>query len=317
MPFHYMLLEFIGPETGHVLVNSWSNMENPLCRKRLFRGMASIILEMARAPQARIGSFRFNNDCTVTLANRAMFAATAILESQGSPRTIQEGQTYASTEPFVADMMSFYDENLLFDRCASHSEDDCRSLLATRSFLRAVAHHFIRRESRNGPFLPQLTDLNGGNFFVDDDWNITCLFDLEWVCALPVECLEVPYWLAGVGIGDLTGDKLAEFSILRREFLDVLREEEAKLKLSWPLSSIMDKMWTTNGVWFWHSLASVDGASWMVLDHLSLHFCVRLTVEDDKVLSQLWNHDAEETVQSKMDEFSKYAEDVKELFKDN
>jgi hypothetical protein len=34
-------------------------------------------------------------------------------------------------------------------------------------------------QHRHGPFPLQLTDLHASNIFVDEDWNITCLIDLE------------------------------------------------------------------------------------------------------------------------------------------
>lgn len=36
-----------------------------------------------------------------------------------------------------------------------------------------------------GPFLLQLTGLHASNIFVNNDWNVTRLIDLEWVCSLP------------------------------------------------------------------------------------------------------------------------------------
>lgn len=310
-----MFLEFIGPETGQMVVYNWDDkLKDSLCRKRLFAGMANIILEMAKVPQPKIGSFRFNNDCTISLDSRAMFASTAILEGQGTPRTTNEGQTYTCTEPFVADAITLLDENLTADVCASNTETDCRGQIAARVVLRAVAHHYIKKEYRNGPFVMQLTDLNPGNFFVDDDWNITCLFDLEWVCALPPEALSAPYWLTGCTIDGLSGDDLVKFEEVQQEFMEILREKEAEYKLSWPLSSIMAEMWQTNGVWFWHSLASVDGAFYMVLDHITPYFGFGMTSDADKTFSKLWIADAEEAVEAKLEEFKQYANDVQKLF---
>ncbi|OAA71340.1 hypothetical protein ISF_01891 [Cordyceps fumosorosea ARSEF 2679] len=257
LPAHYMLLEFIGPETGRLPAQDWfAKLADPLCRKRLFTGLSNIILELAKVPQPKIGSFRFNNDCTISLDGRAVFAGTSILEGQGAPRTVPAGQTYTCTEPFVSDMITLLDESYRAQIAASDTETACLGQMGTRVFLRAVAHHYIKKQYRNGPFLMQLTDLNPGNFFVDDDWKISCLFDLEYISALPVENLAIPYWLSGGTISDIEGQKLAEYEKLRREFMEILREREAEYRLAWPISTIMEEMWTTKGVWFWHSLAS-------------------------------------------------------------
>lgn len=298
-----------------MVVHNWDDkLEDPICRKRLLTGMTKIILEMAKVPQPKIGSFRFNNDCTISLDSRAMFAATAILEGQGTPRTIAEGHTYTCTEPFVADLITFLDGNLTSDVSAADAETDCRSQMATRTFLRAVAHHFIKKEYRDGPFVMQLTDLNPGNFFVDDDWNITCLFDLEWVCALPPEALSAPYWVTGCSIDGLTGDALVKFDEVRQEFMEILREKEAEYTLTWPLASVMEEMWATSGVWFWHSLTSVDAAYWMISHHLSENFAVVMTTDVDKTMSRLWSADADNAVETKVREFEEYAKDVQRLF---
>ena len=69
--------------------------------------------------------------------------------------------------------------------------------------MRAVLHHFTRREYRHGPFVSTLTDLHQGNIFVDNQWHITCLIDLEWACSLPIELQCPPHWLSGRAVDDI------------------------------------------------------------------------------------------------------------------
>lgn len=66
---------------------------------------------------------------------------------------------------------------------AVSSMDDYLGQMAAKTMLRALSHHYIQRESRNGPFRLQLTDFHASNIFVDKEWNITCIIDHEWVCA--------------------------------------------------------------------------------------------------------------------------------------
>lgn len=84
--------------------------------------------------------------------------------------------------------------------------------------------------------------------------------------------------------------------------------------LAWPLSNVMEDSWDDKGVWFWHSLTSVDGAYWMVIHYLSPYFSLRMSTDVDKSLSKLWATNAQDTVDSKVREFKTYAEDVKMLF---
>jgi len=106
LPTTYMLLEYIGPETGKELSDTWDERrQNPVQRQNLFRGMSRLILSLARIPQPRIGSFEFHNKGTITLTNRPLLCSIIILENDGAPRTILKHETYTSTEPFVADML--------------------------------------------------------------------------------------------------------------------------------------------------------------------------------------------------------------------
>lgn len=312
-----MLLEFIGPETGHILYRDWpENMIDFEHRTRLLTGISNIMLQMARVPASRIGSFCFNNDGSVTLTNRPMFAATAILENQGTSRAAPEGYTYSCTDQFVSDTINFMDEHFLAERSISNTEDDCRGQMATGIFLRAVAHKYIRKEFRNGPFLVQLTDLTGGNFFVDDDWNISCLFDLEWVCALPVEHLSMPYWLGGHSIDGFTGDNHNNFWATWNNFMHNFQKEYLKLDLAWPLVSIMDRLGRDAGFWFWSSLGSVDGAFWLVLQHIGPSFDLEMTADVNKIFAKLWQQKSDDVVGVKLEEFKQYEEELKTLFEE-
>jgi hypothetical protein len=155
--------------------------------------MARMILSLARVPQPRIASFRFCADGTVMLTHRPLPCCVAILENDGAPRTIPRDETYTCAEPFVADMLALHDGSFLANQNAVYDAADCRGQMAARALLRTLSHHFFTRERRGEPFRLQLTDLHASNIFVDNDWNVTCLTDLEWVCALPAEMLAVPY----------------------------------------------------------------------------------------------------------------------------
>ena len=64
----YILLDYIEPSVGTMLSNSWKqHMGDLVQRENLFRGLARIILSMARLPLPQVGSFRFHDDGTLTL----------------------------------------------------------------------------------------------------------------------------------------------------------------------------------------------------------------------------------------------------------
>lgn len=106
-----------------------------------------------------------------------------------------------------------------------------------------LSSYIVKQGRRNGHFHLQFTDLHASNIFVDENCNITCLIDLEWVCALPAEMLDVPYWLTDRGIDEIVDDDLCEFDEVRQEFIEIIEEEvNMALKKHKPtLASIMRK----------------------------------------------------------------------------
>ncbi len=312
----YILLEHIGPDTGRMLSDTWEGRRSDQDRRRnLFRGMARVILSLARVPQPRIGSFRFGADGAVTLTNRPLPCCVAILENNGAPRTIPTDETYACTEPFVTDMLTFHDESFLANPNAVFSAADCRGQMAARALLRTLSHRYVSREHRDGPFYLQLTDFHASNIFVDDDWNVTCLIDLEWICALPIEMLAVPYWLTGRGIDELTGSDLDEFDKVREEFVEILEKEEPTTAPGRQpaLAHSLREGWESGAVWFWRCLTSVDAIFPLVEDHISpKYFSLSSTVEG--VLSLYWCQNSTEIVTRKVTDHEKYTEELKCLF---
>lgn len=326
LPVAYTLLEYIGPDTGRMLSETWqTRRDDQHRRQRLFRGLSRILVSLARVPQPRIGSFRFGADGTVTLTNRPLLCNVAILENDGAPRAIDE--TYSCVEPFVADLLNLHDGHFLANQNAVEDAEDCRRQMANRTLLRTLSHHFVGGKSRrrNGAFRLQLTDLHQSNVFVDDDWNVTCLIDLEWVCALPAEMLAVPYWLTGLGIDELVGDDLVEFNSVHQQFVSALKEveeeeEEEMLRKSGllkedeavTLSSTIHDGWESGAVWFWHCLDSVNAMLTLVEDHIAPPFS-RVSA-DAEVLHKYWCRESRKVVNKKVADHEQYMEELKHLF---
>lgn len=313
----YTLLEYIGPETGEMLSKTWkTHLQDEDHRQRLFRDMSRIILSLARIPQPRIGSFEIHNDGTITLTNRPLHCSAVILENCGALGTIQKNDTYTCTEAFVSDMVTLHDRYLLKEPNAILSEEDCCRQMAANTALRAVSHRYIKREYRNGPFLLQLTDLHQSNIFVDSNWNVTSLIDLDWTCACPAEMLDVPYWLTDCGIDGISGEGYDAFRQARGDFLQILEHEERNTRLGHaiPISKVMHDMWASKGVWFWHSLTSVNNVCTTLLDdHLYPPRTTDDTSEIETVVSRLWCEDPNGFIQGKLKDRQEYVEKVERL----
>jgi hypothetical protein len=311
----YMLLESIGSDQVQMLSNTWERYKgDPERRQRLFRGMSQIMLSLARVPQSRIGSFHFNNDGTISLTNRYLSPSIAILENDGAPRTIQRNSLYSCTDAFVSDLLAFHDGRFLAQPNATFSENDCRGQMAVMTLLRAISHRHIKREYRNGPYLLNLTDVNPSNFFVDHDWNVKGLIDLEWICAQPPEMLEVPYWLTGCDIAEITDERYDEYDMIQHEFMDILEGEGHKMTMEHdiPVGRIMKDVWYSKGVWFWRCLTSVDAMTFLLEDHLCPSRCLSSGFE--RTLSEFWCEDAEDVVRKKLADKASYDELLKSRF---
>ncbi|KAH6703741.1 hypothetical protein EV126DRAFT_416972 [Verticillium dahliae] len=316
LPTAYMLLEHVGSDTSQMLSNTFHQQRGDLDRRRrLFRGIARIILSLAGIPQPRIGAFRFHNDSSITLTNRPPHCAIMILENDGTPRTMSINETYSCTEPFVADMLAFHDRRFLSHPNAIYDDKDCRGEMAAKVMLRALPHQYIRQSDRNGPFFLQLSDLHPSNIFVDDQWNITCLIDLEWVCALPREMLAAPHWLTGRAI-DGVRKGLSEFSAVHAEFLEAFEDEErtANAGKSTSLTSSIRESWESGGVWFWHSIMSTNAMYPLFTYHIRPRFLSeRLLFREEGLLSKFWSEDAEKVVESKVQEHEWYKGELTRL----
>ncbi|CAK7231528.1 hypothetical protein SCUCBS95973_007945 [Sporothrix curviconia] len=392
-PYTYMILEFIGLETGQMLSNTFTAHSDPAKMARLSRSIGRAMLALARVPLPRIGSLSFCTDGTISLAGRPVTAAVAIAENEndhemarrresqsesqsGSPNennnqnenqnenqngsqnedpngtgirtmarrmpeptsereseqapgrkseqgtnkgpdedqnkdqnedqsksqnkhaqtaAIPLGAVYDNTDSFVSDMLTFHDQRLVQQPYAVRDDSDCRFQMAVLAVLRILAPRYVRPEHRGGPFVLQFTDLHASNILVDDDWNITCIIDLEWMCALPREMLAVPYWLTGCTIDIIIDDEYDRFNKVRHAFLQILKEEaeEEEQKRG------KDKR------------VSVD--SGRELHHL---LSKMMSDEEENVVSSFWISDADAFVGRKMKERKAYEERIRALFAD-
>ncbi|KAG9253824.1 uncharacterized protein F5Z01DRAFT_681780 [Emericellopsis atlantica] len=313
----YMILEWLGPDTGQMLSTTFHTYrDNKDYRARLFRGMSRTMLSLARIPQQRIGSFQFHDDGTITLTNRPLSCSTMILENDGAPRTMQRDETLSCTDAYASDLLTFHDRRFLSQPHAAHDESDCRAQMAAKALLRVESHNHIRRELRDGPFVLQLTDFHASNILVDEQWNITGLIDLEWICALPAEMLSVPYWLTGCSIDGIEDEKYDQYDEVRREFMEIFTEEEeaaqGRTQHGISLSNIMRDMWDSKGVWFWHCLSSINAMYFLPESHLLPPDF--LTLEAESIVSRLWCRDSEDVVRRKIADKQAYDDELRKLF---
>ncbi|CAF3539881.1 unnamed protein product, partial [Fusarium graminearum] len=315
----YMLLEHIGPETGTMLSSTWANhFSDRARRKTLFTGLARTMLSLARIPQQQIGSFRFNTlDCTIALSNRPLCVTLAIFEQEGAPRTIPEDRTYQNTDSFASDMLTLHDNYLLHDPHAVRGRNDARERMALRALIRSVTHYFVLPERRSGPYLLQATDLHPSNIFVDEQWNITCIIDLEWICSLPLEMMTVPYWIT-----NCTSDEIIhhykDFDDARKELLSIMDQElqHVKMKHDIQITREMRESWASKRVWYWKCIESTNCWLFVFEDHiLPLFSTAKGLVEGLRDMCVFWQKDASKHIETKVADERRYQLELRSLLK--
>lgn len=135
--------------------------------------------------------------------------------------------------------------------------------------MRTVSHQFFNHSLNHGPFTFCLTDLHASNIFVDKNWNIECLIDLEWAASLPVEFLQTPFWLTGQAVDKIEEDS---YNLLPEEFMQVFEEEEDKQSYTHQsglrYSSIMKEGWETGTFWYTLALQSPIALHALFYNHI-------------------------------------------------
>ncbi|KAL3473706.1 hypothetical protein BJX99DRAFT_272126 [Aspergillus californicus] len=266
----YLLLEYIEPSRGSMLSNTWLDAQNNIKkRKNFFRGLSRVLLSMSRIPLPRIGSFTIDNPSYLALANRLLSAEIQLLQNEGIPTGINHEYTYSTTDSYVADILTCHDNQYRHQLNVINDVRDSIFQLSSLTAMRTISKLFLPRDSRRGPFVLSLTDLHSSNIFVDRDWNITCLIDLEWACSRPIEMIGTPHWLTDKAID---GEVASEYDQIRREFMDVLVDEERNQppsKGDLPiLSEVMTQIWDSKTFWYTLALSSLSALFTIFKEHI-------------------------------------------------
>jgi hypothetical protein len=310
----YLLLEHIDRSKGKMLSETLRRYRDTDSERveNLTRGISRIMLSLAKKTQPCIGSLRFNDDTSITLANRPLLCTNSILESESAPKILD--RTYKTCGHFIDDMLKFREEAFSAQPNAVNHEEDCHLQMLHITMLRLLKSQFVDSHSE-GPFVLQLTDLHSSNIFVDDDWNVVAIIDLEFTCALPPSMINVLYWLSVDNIDDIA-ENMNAYNKMHKAFLDVLQSEEQKsgLENDSRLASAIEKSWTSYSSWFYRSLTSINGMAYCLEDHLYEKFNFSISREEEdqwmKLMSSFWPTDSKQFVERKLREKAKYNEDV-------
>lgn len=182
--------------------------------------------------------------------------------------------------------------------------------------MRALLPHFWNLESRKGPFVLSLPDLHASNIFVDDDWNIVSIIDLEFAPVVPVQMVQVPHWITDKGIDELHGPELEIYKQQYDEFVNILEQEEKTLARDNSYSPRLRHEWDTGRVWYVMALGSINAFPGIFEQHLQPRFFEEgfETHVQGKPLSRLWCEDVDSFIAKKLEDYELYKKEVRDIF---
>ncbi|GAD96456.1 predicted protein [Paecilomyces variotii No. 5] len=317
----YLLIEYIEESQGVMLSNSWMNgCCNKTLWENLFRDLSRIMLSMSRIPLPRIGSFVINENGFLRLINRPLSIELHQLENENNPTNIARDYTYSTVDSYIVDLLGVHDNRFRDQPNAVNDLGDCVFQLSTLSGTRTISPTF-ERSFRRGPFIFSLTDIHQSNIFVDADWHITYLVDLEWACSRPIEMISTPYWLTNKGVDQLIQE---EYDAIRSEYMNILAVEEKKIRGSSltnhslpALSEVMNRAWATGTFWYTLALCSPSGVFTIFTEHIRPLFCKDYTEEFHLIMPFLWGKNVGYIAGCKLSDKEQYDKELRQTFEDN
>ncbi|KAK2810378.1 hypothetical protein FQN50_003109 [Emmonsiellopsis sp. PD_5] len=257
----YVLLEYVEEATGEMLSNTWfEKQDNIELRTNFYRDLSRIFLSLTSIPLPKIGSFVIDNRGFLRLANRPLSLGIQELENEGIPTDMPRDYTYSTVDSYVVDTLSIHDNRIQYQPNAINDLSDYVYQISALAAMRTIFPTYFNRNLRRGPFAFMLTDIHASNIFVDRNWHITSLVDLEWACSLPIEMVQPPHWLTNKGVDQMVTD---EYDKARVEFMNILKEEEElrgnDTRDAMKLSTLMQQTWERGMFWYSLALSSPTG----------------------------------------------------------
>ena len=223
--------------------------------------------------------------------------------------------TYASADSYLRDLLSYQDTRMKHQPNAILDRKDGVDQLSSLVALRAIFHQ-VYNTCLNPQFVMTFSDMHQSNIFVDEDWNITRLIDLEFACSGPIELLNVPSWLSGVGVDQLA-QHLEEYKLLYDQFVDAIAEQEVATRQSNALSQRMRYDWASGRLWYSIALGSINAFPALFADHFGPKYFKDWKFSRDAwPLAQLWGENASEFIDEKVEEMDAYNHKVREVFRE-
>jgi hypothetical protein len=318
----YLLLDCI--EDGKMLSQSYDEQRHDSTRKsNLFHDLAKIQLTLFQKPLSCIGSLTVDDDGILSVTNRPFTLEVCQLENEKIPIKASRNATYSTVDTYLRYLLSLHDDRLRYQPNGVSSLEDCISQMAALSTMKTISPDFFDCELQCGPFVLTLTDLHTSNFFVDDDWHITNVIDLEWACIRPIEMQHPPYWLTSQVVDRVDE---AQYSVVCNEFMEIFQQEEQKMmnkeleKGAEDLffTTLLKRLWERGTFWYCWALDSPTGLHHIFYNRIRPKY----TALDESafeasfyhVAPTFWSKDALDLMISKTKDKEKYDKQLRDAF---
>jgi len=182
--------------------------------------------------------------------------------------------------------------------------------------MRALLPRFFTTQSDSGPFVLSLPDLHKSNIFVDDDWNVTGVIDLEFAPVVPLEMVTAPAWLTDRGVDELEGEYLEQFKERYEEFVHVLEIEEKAASQNDSSSQRLRRDLDTGKFWYVLALSTINAFPGIFAQHLLPRFFpqeIQLHIEGAP-LSRLWGENVDDSITQKLRDNEDYKVAILDIF---
>ncbi|KAF1953794.1 hypothetical protein CC80DRAFT_450310, partial [Byssothecium circinans] len=236
----------------------------------------------------------------------------------GVPTNIARDQTYLTADEYLLDLLACHDNRIQYHPNSVLHESDGESQLSALTIMRSIVRHFASRDFNHGPFVLTLTDLYHTNIFVDSEWHITKIIDLEWACVRPAEMLRPPHWLTDRDVDDINGEDLEEYCTELDEFMEIFEAEENRFAdTGMSYANLLRNIWKNGKFWYFAALDCPRGLYVIFDDHIQTIFAtldLKAFDQFNRSVWPYWGRDAAEVIQAKLKERELYVGQIKDAF---
>ncbi|MCJ1476754.1 hypothetical protein MMC13_005423 [Lambiella insularis] len=308
--FHmgYLLLPFVAD--GRLLSEVMVEEDSPWRRENLYRSISQFMIHLAQVQHHHIGSPTLTEVGEIQITNRPLFLRLQWLENEDIETNIARDKTYNSTLSYWLDLLTGHDNRLRYQPNSMTDEEDGKKQMATLQILRERLHHLLDSSADERGYCLTITNPTKANFFVNEEWHITAIIDLDGACFWPIEMLHPPMWLTNKTIDEIVGEEEQRFELERTKFMNIFREEERVLCKS-RLSDQMDLSWRRGSCWCGIILGNTTAAYNLIRDHfIPLFHDLRDFDETYESKAKAWTEDSDKFIQRKLDDLHEYRKQI-------